>query len=132
MDDRGFGTMKLDFGSLVINEDLQSIEDGITCLILRLNGRFEGFEQGPDGKIWDYFPKLANRAKWIVLNMAELSLYSDVALVLVRKLARELNAAGGRLFLCAPAPDVQAVLDIAGIPYFESEALAVRRITALL
>jgi hypothetical protein len=120
----------LDFGQLCVREESSTTPHNIPFLHLVCSGYFDGFQQGPDGSVVEYFEKiLPHKALRVVINLQEVSVYTDLALVLVETLQKILRHHHGNALVVAP-PHHHKMLTFLRKPFCQTLQEAVTQLDA--
>ncbi len=119
-------TKTMDFGHLKITEKKCETESESHFYLLDLIGFFDGFQEGPSGRIGLYLDKeFLPNINQIIFNMEQLDFFADVALSIVVKWKRIYQKKDGDFLLAAPKSHIADMLDILKHPYFKTVEEAV-------
>ena len=111
----------VDFGQLIIREEQCTTPHHLPVLHLICSGYFDGFQEGPDGKVSAYFEHiLPQKSARIIVNIRQVTVYSDLAPALVMKLAGRLRQQHGDVLVAEPSGAVRNIMKCLQMPFAQT------------
>jgi len=114
----------LSFGDLSVVEALAPTSATHPAIVLHLSGPFDGLEETE--RLLGYFERFLDEqlACPVVVDMSEVTYYSDLGPSCLARLAEALDAEGWRLAIAAPSPPVSEVLGLLEVAFHASVSAA--------